>query len=124
MRETKAHEVRGPEVADNAAFDHRLHHRITPVEGYPDLAAPQRRLARRDDVEARQKRGDARDEQFRECETLLSQGCNRDPVHGGERRVHAAQGNDRLSSAEKPLDAWVGPEVPMEGEGGSMTPPA
>src|SRR5580693_3205945 len=124
MRETKAHEVRGPEVADNAAFDHRLHHRITLIEGYPDLAAAQRRLARRDDIEARQKRGDARNEQFRERETLLPQGSHRGVLHGGERCVHAPHGNDRLSSAEKPPDAWVGPEVPIEGEWGCMTPPA
>src|SRR6267142_5504092 len=40
--ETKAHDVGCPEIADNTTLDHRLHHRITLVKGYPDLAAAQR----------------------------------------------------------------------------------
>src|SRR6266568_8107629 len=40
-REAKAHDVGRPKVADHTALDHRLHHRITLVEGYPDLAAAQ-----------------------------------------------------------------------------------
>ena len=46
------------------------------------------------------------------------------PVHGVEGGVHAAQGNDRLGSAEKSLDARVGPEIAVEGKGRRMAPPA
>ena len=41
-REAEAHEVGRAEIADDPAFDHRLHDRITLVEGYSDLAPAQR----------------------------------------------------------------------------------
>src|SRR6266576_4543109 len=56
-REAKAHDVGRPKVADHTALDHRLHHRITLVEGYPDLAATQCCLAGCHNIKARQKRG-------------------------------------------------------------------
>ena len=39
--EAKTHDIGRPEIADNAAFDHSLHDRITLFEGYSDLAAAQ-----------------------------------------------------------------------------------
>src|SRR5450432_525630 len=71
-REAKTHQVWRAEIADDTAFDHRLHDRITLVEGYSDLAAAQRWLAGCHDVKARQQRSHARHEKLRESETLLS----------------------------------------------------
>src|ERR1700730_7784955 len=71
-REAKTHQVWRAEIADDTAFDHRLHDCITLVEGYSDLAAAQRRLAGCHDIKVRQKRGNARHEKLREGETFLS----------------------------------------------------
>src|SRR5258708_27342914 len=49
-RKAKPHQVRRPEIADHAALDHRLNHRKSLVEGYPNLAAAQRCFARCHDV--------------------------------------------------------------------------
>src|SRR5258708_6243857 len=123
-REAKAHKVRGPEIADHAALDHRLDHRIALIEGYPDLAAAQRGLARGHDVKIRQQRTDARHEQLREREALLSQSRHLAALHRVKAGLHTAAGDDRLGSAEKTFDACVGPEITIKGKGGGVSPPA
>src|ERR1700730_15922793 len=72
-RKAKPHQVRRPEIADHAAFDHRLNHRIAIVEGNPYLAAALQRLPRRHDIEARQERIDTRHEKFGERVEMI--GC-------------------------------------------------
>src|SRR6266480_195699 len=122
--EAEAHDVRRPKIADDAALDHCLHNRIALVEGDRYLAAAQRRLARGHDIHVRQQRGDAGDEKLGKRETLLPQRCQFDAFQGVESHINAAQRNDRLSAAEKALDAGVGLKIAIEGKRRRMSPPA
>jgi len=72
------------------------------------------------DIKVRQKRRNACHEKLREREALLSQSGHLHALHRVESHIDAAQGNDRLSSAQKALDTFVGPEIAIERKWGSM----
>src|SRR5258708_4016363 len=69
-------------------------------------------------------RTDARHEELREREALMSQSRHPDALHGVKGGLHTAEGDDRLGSAEKTFDACVGPEITIKGKGGGVSPPA
>src|ERR1700722_14833591 len=89
-REAEPYDVGRAEIADPAAFDHRLHDGIAFVESDRDLAAAQRRLTRRQNREFGQQRCDAGDEKIGQSEALAPEIGNGDIAERIERSLDAA----------------------------------
>nr|GEU28320.1 hypothetical protein [Tanacetum cinerariifolium] len=125
-RKAEAHHLRFAVVADHAARDQRLHHRVAVRMGHADLAAALGMGTGRDH---RQRMRAAmlfqqRDEQVRQRQRFVAQGSHRHLVENVEPAFHQRQRRHRLGAAQRAPDAAGRRVRRLHGKRLAVRPPA